>query len=135
MEKPIIFTFCLNFLQQQHHQLLCAVLKHSFQKKSGQTSGMRLRISSGRIVSGQTAISLPLQEVQTSKHYKNIFKTKGLKSQNENIPKDKQRKCENAITLDIDFLCRIHPHPTVSDEVFCGEMDKSIKGQHWIAIV
>lgn len=85
---------------------------------------MRLRISSGRIVSDQTVISLPLQEVQTSKHLKNIFKTKGLKSQNENIQKDKQRKCENANTLDIDFLCRIHPRPTVSDEVFCGEMDK-----------
>lgn len=24
----------------------------------------------------------------------------------------------------IYFLCRIHPRPTMSDEVFCGELDK-----------
>ena len=26
----------------------------------------------------------------------------------------------------IYFLCRIHPRPTMSDEVFCGELDKEI---------
>ena len=25
----------------------------------------------------------------------------------------------------IYFLCRIHPRPTMSDEVFCGELDKN----------
>ena len=27
----------------------------------------------------------------------------------------------------IYFLCRIHPRPTMSDEVFCGELDKNTK--------
>ena len=26
----------------------------------------------------------------------------------------------------IYFLCRIHPRPTMSDEVFCGELDKNM---------
>ena len=26
----------------------------------------------------------------------------------------------------IYFLCRIHPRPTMSDEAFCGELDKNL---------
>ena len=29
----------------------------------------------------------------------------------------------------IYFLCRIHPRPTMSDEVFCGELDKITKAE------
>ena len=28
------------------------------------------------------------------------------------------------ILPDLFLLCRIHPRPTMSDEVFCGKMDK-----------
>ena len=38
------------------------------QKKFEQNFGMRSKISSGRIASGQTVISLPLPEAQTLKH-------------------------------------------------------------------
>ena len=43
-------------------------LKTQLQKKFEQNFGMRSKISSGRIASGQTVISLPLPEAQTLKH-------------------------------------------------------------------
>lgn len=43
-------------------------LKTNFQKKFEQNFGIRSKISSGRIASGQTVISLPLPEAQTLKH-------------------------------------------------------------------
>ena len=48
--------------------VVCAVLRPNFQKKFEQNFGMRSKISSGRIASGQTVISLPLPETQTLKH-------------------------------------------------------------------
>ena len=57
----------IHILQQQRHLLSCAVLRHSFQKKSEQISGMKSRISCGIIFSGQTVTLLRLQEEQTLK--------------------------------------------------------------------
>ena len=33
-------------------------------------------------------------------------------------------KDSHLILPDLFLLCRIHPRPTMSDEVFCGKMDK-----------
>ena len=43
-------------------------LKTQLQKKFEQNFGIRSKINSGRIASGQTVISLPLPEAQTLKH-------------------------------------------------------------------
>ena len=59
MSEPII---------KHIRQYVSHLIEQCYQGKLIELNGMRLRISSGRIVSGQTVISLPLQEVQTSKH-------------------------------------------------------------------
>ena len=54
--------------EPDHIHILFEVLRPNFQKKFEQNFGMRSKISSGRIASGQTVISLPLPEAQTLKH-------------------------------------------------------------------
>ena len=75
-------------------------------------------------------------DIETLEKY---IQDQGIEKPKRKYTKRQTKKmCEkdsHLILPDLFLLCRIHPRPTMSDEVFCGEMDKSIKGQHWIATV
>lgn len=72
--------------------VVCSLKTQLSKEVHEQNFGMRSKISSGRIASGQTVISLPLPEAQTLKHWKDISKTKGIEKPKRKYTKRQAKK-------------------------------------------